>query len=335
MLPQCRTTNANIGLSHAKLLSTSKLKTGKDNEPIAAKTPLGWVVFGGVKSETNRVLHINEIDSNVILHEAVHNFFSLENLGVSTKHTDILSAEESRAKKIMFETANRKDSHYEMGLLWKFDNISLPNSFEMAKCRLNLLERKLQKDPILHKYVQNEIKLYIRKGYARILSVEEITPNDNQCWYLPVFVVRNPNKPEKLRLVWDAAAKVHNISLNSLLLKGPDSLTSLPGILRRFREKKVAITGDIKEMFHQVRIRKEDQNFQRFLWKFDNDDEAHILVMNVMTFGATCSPACANYVLNLNAKRFEKQFPEAVRSIQIIVIMSMIYLSAEIQRKIL
>lgn len=225
-----------ICLSHAKLLTTSKLRIGKDNQPIAARTPLGWVVYGGVETHSNQVLHIDELASNVVLDEEVRKYFSLESLGVSTKHNDILSVEESRSKDIMQRTTKFKGSFYETGLLWKIDKINLPRSIEMAKSRFKLLESKLQRDPALYKTVQSQMKDYLQKGYARILSSDEVSAYEGQCWYLPVFIVRNPNKPEKLRLVWDAAATVQNVSLNSVLLKGPDLLTSLPGILRRFRE---------------------------------------------------------------------------------------------------
>ena len=38
--------------------------------------------------------------------------------------------------------------------------------------------------------------------------------------------------------------------------------------------------------------------------------------MLVMTFGASCSPSCAQYVKNLNADRFKENFPEATDVIQ-------------------
>ena len=126
----------------------------------------------------------------------------------------------------------------------------------------------------------------------------------------------NPNKPGKLRIVWDAAAKVGKLSLNSFLLKGPDQTTPLRHVLHRFREFRTAVTGDIREMFHQVRINSEDQHCQRFLW---NDGVAgkapSTYVMEVMTFGACCSPNSAQYVKNINAERFRNQFPAAVEAI--------------------
>lgn len=306
-----------IGLPHAKLLSPSKVKIGNDGEPAAAKTPLGWVVYGSTDDNHNRVLHINEQECvpDSVLDEEVIKYFALESLGVTLRHSDILSGEEQRALNIMEKTTKFHGTFYETGLLWKYQNISLPNSYEMARNRLNHLQTKLEKEPELGRVVESLIQEYLEKGYARKLSSDELTEVGNKSWYLPTFIVRNPNKPQKIRLVWDAAAKTRNVSLNSMLLKGPDTLLSLPGILRRFRENKIAFTGDIREMFHQVHIRKVDQHYQRFLWRFGNDQEPTVLCMNVMTFGATCSPACANYVLNLNADRFQNEYPEAVQSI--------------------
>ena len=39
-----------------------------------------------------------------------------------------------------------------------------------------------------------------------------------KSWFIPIFTVININK-NKLRLVWDAAATMQNVSLNSVLIK--------------------------------------------------------------------------------------------------------------------
>lgn len=82
----------------------------------------------------------------------------------------------------------------------------------------------------------------------------------------------------------------------------------LPVLLRRFREHKIGITGDIEEMYHQVKVREEDQHVQRFLWRDDPNQEPDIYIMMVMTFGSKCLPRSAQYVKNKNAEEFRDKF---------------------------
>ncbi|XP_055591419.1 uncharacterized protein LOC129743409 [Uranotaenia lowii] len=116
-------------------------------------------------------------------------------------------------------------------------------------------------------------------------------------------------------MIWDASATVDGISLNTMLLKGPDELIPLPWILFRFRQYPVAVTADITEMFHQILIDSDDQQAQRFLWRSDPQRPPEIYVMNVATFGATCSPAAAQFVKNKNAREFVDAYPRAVEGI--------------------
>lgn len=66
---------------------------------------------------------------------------------------------------------------------------------------------------------------------------------DREYWYLPVFGVSSSTKP--IRCVFDSSAKCKDISLNDVLLTGPELAKSLVGILLRFRKDRVAIAGDI------------------------------------------------------------------------------------------
>ncbi|XP_017490185.1 PREDICTED: uncharacterized protein LOC108378397, partial [Rhagoletis zephyria] len=69
-------------------------------------------------------------------------------------------------------------------------------------------------------------------------------------------------------------------------------------------------------MYHQIRIIKEDQTPQKFLWRGgDVSKEPDVYVMQVMTFGATCSPSLANYIKNENARRFQQEHQAAVQAI--------------------
>lgn len=67
----------------------------------------------------------------------------------------------------------------------------------------------------------------------------------------------------------------------------------------RLREERVAVTADIKQMFHCFVVREDHQNFLRFLWHQDNDIEQPIVEyrMTVHVFGNSPSPAVATYGL--------------------------------------
>ncbi|XP_062537770.1 uncharacterized protein LOC134206091 [Armigeres subalbatus] len=68
-------------------------------------------------------------------------------------------------------------------------------------------------------------------------------------------------------------------------------------------------------MFHQIRICDEDKNSQRFLWRAQTSEEPTIYLMDVATFGSTCSPASAQFVKNRNAEQHHELYPEAATAI--------------------
>lgn len=119
-------------------------------------------------------------------------------------------------------------------------------------------------------------------------------------------------------MVWDAASKSNGVSLNDFIYSGPDLLKSLFHVLLKFRVGKVAVCGDIEEMFHQINVRASDMHSQRFLW-WDKDDQISkpsTYVMRALSFGISCDPCIAHYVRDLNAERFREKFPRAVEAIQ-------------------
>ncbi|XP_062537863.1 uncharacterized protein LOC134206188 [Armigeres subalbatus] len=249
------------------------------------------------------------------LHDAVKDYFSMEDAGVKSPVV-LESVEDTRAKEIQEQTTVRVGNRFQTGLLWKYDDIEFPDSYNMAVKRFECLERRMVRDPDLASNLKNQITKYQLKGYAHLATQTELAhANPKRVWYLPLGAVTNPRKPGKVRLIWDAAARVNGISLNSMLPKGPDQLSSLPGVLLRFRQFKVAVSADIREMYHQLLIRAPDRHSQRFLFRSNPSEPLRIYLMDVSTFGSTCSPASAQYVKNRNAEEFVARFPRAVEGI--------------------
>lgn len=85
---------------------------------------------------------------------------------------------------------------------------------------------------------------------AKVLSsgAAEVAPEyvDGECWYLALFGIYHPRKPDQIRGVFDSSAEFRNTSLSSILMSGPDMINSLLGLLLRFRKDRVAITADVE-----------------------------------------------------------------------------------------
>lgn len=68
--------------------------------------------------------------------------------------------------------------------------------------------------------------------------------------------------------------------------------------------------GDIAEMYHQVKVRKEDQDYQRFFCIEPSSVDLVGYVMTVMTFGVTSSHSCPQYVKVKTQKNFKISIPK-------------------------
>ena len=109
----------------------------------------------------------------------------------------------------------------------------------------------------------------VAKGYARKLTKDEVGTISNTTWYLPHHPVTNPNKPGKVRVVFDAAARFVGTSLNEQLVRGPTLTNDLTGVLVRFREDEIAFSADIECMFYQTYVTPRDTDSEILLvaWK--------------------------------------------------------------------
>ena len=150
-------------------------------------------------------------------------------------------------------------------------------------------------------------------GFAEKVVGDQI---NNRVRYLPHFGVQNVNKPGRVRLVFDAAAKTSGQSFNDLFLPGPQLLKSLLGVFMRFRQFFYAFKSDLKDMFLKIVIRKEDRDVQRFLWRTDSTKPPEEYRMKSMLFGANSSPCTALFTKNKNASLFSSVYPAAVKSVE-------------------
>ena len=93
----------------------------------------------------------------------------------------------------------------------------------------------LRRDPELE--YRDVIQECVDKGYARKLSKEGAVTVSDITWYIPHHPVTNPDKPGKVRVVFDAAARFNGTSLNDQLLQGPCLTNNLACVTAASPEK--------------------------------------------------------------------------------------------------
>ena len=170
--------------------------------------------------------------------------------------------------------------------------LNIPHSAVMS--RLRNTETRLSKDPEKAISYCDQIAKLEKAGYVAKLTPEEVH-SSNEAWYIPHHMVTHNNKD---RVVFDCSFTFQGQSLNKYLLPGPILGPSLLGVLLRFRQHAIAVSGDIKGMFHQIRLLPPDRPLLRFLWRDMNKDiPPTVYQWQVLPFGTTCSPCCAIYAL--------------------------------------
>ena len=88
----------------------------------------------------------------------------------------------------------------------------LPYNRTLAEARLQHLKRRFLRDPELEVKYRAVIEDCVTKGYARKLTKEEAASVSKTTGFLPHHPVSNSNKPGKVRVVFDAAARFSGTS---------------------------------------------------------------------------------------------------------------------------
>lgn len=176
-------------------------------------------------------------------------------------------------------------------------------------------ERCLAKDPEMAEVHHAEIQKLLDAGYVTIVKDTEDSQYEAESWYLLHHVIKQVSG--KHRLVLNCSFTFRGQCLNDSLLPGPTLGPSLLGVLLRFRQHSVAISGDIRAMFHQVRLLPQDRPLLHFIWRnLERERDPTTYEWQVLPFGATCSPCCAIYALQCQAKDCEGSDAEVRDSVE-------------------
>ena len=316
-------------------------RMGKEGDPVARKTPLGWTVTGPTRpdippdrsaaltallSSTTSALPVADAEwptkdtlceiKNTkpvpVAQEVSDRHLSrlLERLikEEETPAAEILSPREEYIVRQAQKTLQKCGKRYQVGCTWARGADRPPLNLPQATRRLESLESS--------KHFQNED---IRRAYKKVIEGwkegGEVTsvpfPSDQVSYLLPHFPVVYLGKPSTpVRVVMDC-----KIELNKHLLAGPNLLNEVVGVLLRFRSGLFTFSGDIKKMFLRIYLSPIDRPYHCFLWRTP-EGALEVLQFQVHVFGNAGSPFLAVWVLKEHAKKFKKTFPLAAEALQ-------------------
>ena len=209
---------------------------------------------------------------------------------------------------------------YEVGLPWKGNHPPLLNNEAGSLKRLNARTNRLEKQPGMLEQYDSVIQDQLAQGIVERVESEA----KEREFYIPhKQVIRETAESTKLRIVYDASARASEKapSLNECLEIGPPTQYQLWSVLVRNRFHPVAISGDLKQAFLQVRIWEPDRDVMRFHWYKDlKTKEIEALRFTRALFGLAPSPFLLGgglRDLELCRERFPAEVEEILRSLYV------------------
>lgn len=291
--------------------------------PLGQRLPVGWVLIGNLCFGTAHSQTIVTVNKTAILGNGRPTYFEPCDSSLYVKNDPVFKRtafDECEGLSVEDQTfLDIIDSGFQMSESGKwtaplpFRNCRpiLHNNREAAWKRANSYDNSLKHNPTKAAHVCEFMQKIFDRQHAEPVSA---TTDDSEKWYLPLFSVYHPKKPDSIRVVFDSSAKSHGYSLNDVMLKGPPLYNSLLGILLRFRKEAIAVTADVGQMFHNFLVTRKHRHYLRFLWHEDNDISKPLMDyhMNVHVFGNSPSPAVAAYGLRKAVENAEKDVQDFI-----------------------
>ena len=291
----------------AKIRTSEKLRVGRRGDPVAEFTRFGWTIMspGASAGSTNAFLTLNSATSDY------EQLCALDVLGLAEQ-----SGSQAEVYDEFKETLKRSpEGWYEVALPWKGNCPELLDNYSGSLQRLNSLLRKLRRTDMLEEY-DAVIREQLENGVVERVPAGE----EGKRFYLPHrAVLRDSSSSTRLRVVYDASARAQDQapSLNECLHTGPPLNNQLWSVMIRQRFHPVAVAGDLRKAFLQIRVREADRDVLRFHWIRDkNSRDVEALRFTRVLFGLGPSPFLLNGVLQQHLENLSETYPETVREIR-------------------
>ena len=176
--------------------------------------------------------------------------------------------------------------HWHASYPWLEDPASLPNNKRAVEATFLRTEKQLAKEAEWKSAYAAQVHDMVDRGAAARLSSDAISNWNGPVWYVSHLIAPNPHSvTTPVRLVWNSSQRFRGVSMNDILMKGPDVLNQIRAVLLRFRGGAHAALGDIKKMYNSVWLEEREMHLHRFLWRDSVSEELQEFAITRVNIG--------------------------------------------------
>ena len=204
---------------------------------------------------------------------------------------------------------------------WDIPRENLVPNYAAVKATFHRTKKRLLRDPEFEDIYDKQLIELINMGVARELGEAELDnwiSAGNPYYYIShQMVVNEENKTTPIRVVFNSSQKFAGQSLNSSWSLGPDLIANLQGVLLRFRSDVVGAQGDIRKMFYMIRVSKNEEMMQLWIWKFKGENKIRTFAMTRLVMGNKPSSNISVLAVRecTNLLNYKKRYPDACQTL--------------------
>ncbi|GBP48943.1 hypothetical protein EVAR_32277_1 [Eumeta japonica] len=202
---------------------------------------------------------------------------------------------------------------YVVWLPLRSDRPQLGESKQLALKRFYSLEKRLQCNESLREKYIAFMREYINLNHMSLYEGSLDNLSESEHYIIPHHGIFKSGA-DKIRVVFDASSPTSSgVSLNDCLHSGEKLQKDIISIICNFRLYSVVFTTDIRMMFRQIVVYKDDQMYQLIFWREAPELPLRLYKLHTITYGMRSSPFLAIRVLNQLSNDEDAKYPAAAR----------------------
>ena len=164
---------------------------------------------------------------------------------------------------------NKERGCFEVQYAWQDDPAKLSDNLGQVIKIAESEEKKLAKEGLTEEF-NEKFEEFIKLGTLEELSQHEMDSWVGPSHYVSIQHVLKPeNKTTRMRLVINSSLKCPKtgLSLNDMMMKGPNVLGDIWELLMRFRGYRYGLISDISKAYHSLKTGMLEKHLRKVVWR--------------------------------------------------------------------